>query len=53
MGDNRDISMDSRHWGTISGNLITGKALMIYWSLDPRFSLLNSIRFKRLFQIIK
>jgi signal peptidase I len=34
MGDNRDNSHDSRFWGTLSANLLKGRALMIYWSYD-------------------
>ncbi len=34
MGDNRDNSHDSRFWGTLSGELLKGRALMIYWSYD-------------------
>jgi signal peptidase I len=34
MGDNRDNSHDSRFWGTLSGSLLKGRALMIYWSYD-------------------
>jgi signal peptidase I len=34
MGDNRDNSHDSRFWGTLSGDLLKGRALMIYWSFD-------------------
>lgn len=34
MGDNRDNSLDSRFWGVVPGNLITGKAIFIYWSED-------------------
>jgi signal peptidase I len=34
MGDNRDNSLDSRFWGTLSGDLLKGRALMIYWSDD-------------------
>jgi signal peptidase I len=34
MGDNRDNSHDSRFWGTLSGQLLKGRALMIYWSYD-------------------
>lgn len=32
MGDNRDNSHDSRFWGTLPGDLLKGRALMIYWS---------------------
>ncbi len=34
MGDNRDNSDDGRFWGTLSGDLVKGRALMIYWSYD-------------------
>jgi signal peptidase I len=34
MGDNRDNSHDSRFWGTMPGELLKGRALMIYWSYD-------------------
>jgi len=32
MGDNRDNSNDSRHRGTVPGELIVGKSTTIYWS---------------------
>lgn len=35
MGDNRDSSLDSRFWGSVSKELVLGKAMFIYWSIDP------------------
>ena len=35
MGDNRDNSSDSRHWGLLPRDLVIGKALCIYWSCAP------------------
>jgi signal peptidase I len=32
IGDNRDQSYDSRYWGYVDNNQITGKALYLYWS---------------------
>jgi signal peptidase I len=34
MGDNRDNSLDSRHWGFVPKNYVAGKPLVIYWSYD-------------------
>ncbi len=35
LGDNRDISQDSRHWGFVPKNNLKGKAIFIYWSWEP------------------
>ena len=34
LGDNRDKSWDSRHWGYLPLRNIIGKVLYIYWSKD-------------------
>ncbi len=34
MGDHRSISRDSRAWGTVPREHITGRAVMIYWSCN-------------------
>jgi hypothetical protein len=34
MGDNRDNSQDSRYWGFLPRDYVTGKALIIYWSAE-------------------
>jgi signal peptidase I len=34
MGDNRDNSSDSRFWGFVPRENITGKPLLVYWSFD-------------------
>jgi len=34
MGDNRDLSLDSRYWGFVPRENIIGKPLIIYWSYD-------------------
>jgi len=35
MGDNREWSLDSRFLGAISRETIIGRAVFIYWSVDP------------------
>ncbi len=34
MGDNRDVSLDSRYWGFIPKENIIGRPLFVYWSFD-------------------
>jgi signal peptidase I len=50
MGDNRDNSADSRAWGPLDQKLITGKAMFIYFSWNPRS---HSIRFSRIGDLIR
>jgi signal peptidase I len=41
MGDNRHASDDSRVWGFVPENHITGKAVWIWWSINPEGGLLD------------
>jgi signal peptidase I len=36
MGDNRQVSDDSRDWGFVPKSYIIGKAVLIYWPFDNR-----------------
>lgn len=48
MGDNRNNSMDSRIWGFLKRDLILGKAIIIYFSIQPS-SLVSSSYIKKIF----
>ena len=58
VGDNRDNSWDSRHWGFLARNNIVGKPIIIFWSWnsDIPFSrpldLISSIRLNRIAKLV-
>ncbi len=49
MGDNRDISLDSRGWGFLDEDLILGRAMFVLysWNADPTRPFWNRIRWNR------
>ena len=61
MGDNRDLSSDSRTWGTVPVSQIKGQAFMIFWSYDmlnPKkpweiWKIIADIRFSRIGRLIR
>ncbi len=53
MGDNRYNSADSRFWGFVDIDTITGKGQIIYWSHDPNKSIFNGYRFGRIFDFLE
>ncbi|HAF89950.1 MAG TPA: signal peptidase I, partial [Deltaproteobacteria bacterium] len=53
MGDNRYNSADSRYWGFVEMGTIFGKGQIIYWSHDPRQSLVSGYQFGRIFDFLK
>jgi signal peptidase I len=52
MGDNRHNSEDSRFWGFVPEDHIVGKAVFVWFSLDPNADLLHKIRWERLLRPI-
>ncbi len=53
MGDNFNNSRDSRYFGFVNEDMILGKAMFIYLSIDPAKSgsdLISKIRWKRIFK---
>ena len=56
MGDNRDLSLDSRYWGFVPDSLVRGSPVMVYYSFSPdsadAFAWLKRVRWARLGELI-
>ncbi len=53
MGDNREQSWDSRFWGFVPRELISGRPLLVYWSYEtPRNEYMHTSLGDRLGQIV-
>jgi signal peptidase I len=49
MGDNRDVSLDSRFWGFVPKENVIGRPMFIYWSFEtPRYQYLEKGMFQRI-----
>jgi signal peptidase I len=57
MGDNRADSWDSRYWGFLPRDHMTGKAEVVYYSYDPDtykpVPVLSNIRWRRIFTLVR
>ena len=53
MGDNRDLSRDSRAWGFVPFRNIKGQTFLTYWSWDKDADWLHKIRFSRIGRRVK
>ena len=52
MGDNHHNSADSRYWGFVPEDHLLGKAVRVFFSVDPEKSLLEGFRKERIFKSI-
>jgi signal peptidase I len=52
LGDNFYSSYDSRYWGFVPEDNIIGKAVMVFFSVDPNKVGLKKIRWNRLFKTL-
>ncbi len=53
MGDNHHNSADSRYWGFVPEDHLLGKAVTVWFSIEPDKSLLDGLRKERIFRSIK
>ncbi len=53
MGDNRFNSSDSRVWGFVDASSVRGKGQVIYWSHDPKKTLVSGYRLERIGSFLK
>jgi signal peptidase I len=53
MGDNRDLSKDSRSWGFVPFENIMGQTFLIYWSWNKDGDWLHKLRSKRIGRRVK
>jgi signal peptidase I len=53
MGDNHHNSADSRYWGFVPEDHLLGKAVNVWFSLEPDSSFLEGLRKERIFRSIK
>ena len=53
LGDNRDASLDSRYWGFVTEDKITGTPWLIYWSAEDAEGGFTHTRWDRIFKRIR
>ena len=53
MGDNRDLSRDSRAWGFVPFENVTGQTFLTYFSWDSEADWLHKIRLSRIGRMVK
>jgi signal peptidase I len=53
MGDNHHNSADSRYWGFVPEDHLLGKAVTVWFSIEPGKSIIDGLRKERIFSAIK
>ncbi len=53
MGDNRHNSADSRYWGFVPEDHLLGKAVAVWFSIEPEKRIIGGFRKERIFRSIK
>ena len=53
IGDNQHNSADSRYWGFVPEDHLLGKAVIVWFSIEPDKSVIDGLRKERIFSSIK